>query len=164
MTGLSALEFISKYGEGCTPLVPVDDARKFFDRIMEGGLYIPKFNKGSLIGLLTYYRSRSFKGVKPLDNKWTLPNHIDRGPYIYISFVVIRPGSRNKGTMNYFRKKILQLKPIVKAAVWEEQDGIWHIEERLSSMQTNCGILAFDKLAGMLNGRANVISLWRVSR
>jgi hypothetical protein len=164
MIGLDLVKFTAEHADGVISCCPVDKAESFFNRLIDAGQVIPKFHRGALIGFAAYYRTCAPQHELTHIPDWTLPEQYSFGPYVFVDLVVIHPKYRKQRILEYFVDRIKKLKPYFHAGFWLEQDGVWHAQERAENMQSNCGILAFDKITGMLNGRANVISLSTLAR
>ena len=164
MIGLDLVKFTAEHADGVISCCPVDKAESFFNRLIEADQVIPKFHRGALIGFAAYYRTCAPREELQHVPDWSLPEQYSFGPYVFVDLVVIHPKYRKQRILEYFVDRIKKLKPYFHAGFWLEQDGIWHAQERAENMQSNCGILAFDKITGMLNGRANVISLSTLAR
>lgn len=159
LTGLDICKFIVENGDGVLSVSPLSKAESFFQRLLDKDQVICKFRKGHLVAILAYYRTNAPRNEVVNEEEWSLPLDYDQGKYLFVDQVVVHRNHRNTNILNSLIAHTRQLKPAFKKAFWLEVDGKWRSEERSQNMQTNCGILAFDKIAGVLNGRANVISL-----
>ena len=165
MRGLDIVQFIAENSGLTLSVSPVQDSERYFDALLQAGQVVTRFNKGKLVGVMAYQRvpHPSFI-VKKEKEYWTLPSVYDKGPYLCVDHVVVREDMRSRGVLPYFIQYIRNITPKIHAAFWELEDGHWSYQERAENMQNNCGIVAFDKIAGMLHGRANVISLASLAR
>ena len=164
MTGIDVCDFIANHSSGVLSLAPLEKSIAFFDKLIEKNQVIFKFNRRKLVGVAAYYRTNDpLKEIQSTE-EWSLPEDYDNGMYVFIDQVVVHKDYRHTGIIKEFEKRLRNLTPIFHSALWLEDDGKWRIEERSQNMQTNCGVIAFDKIAGELNGRANVISLSTLTR
>lgn len=164
MTGADIVRFMLEQDGEVLDVRPVEQSVAYFDRLLEKGLVVPHFNKRRLAGFMSYWRTANPERERVFTQSWELPAVLDQGPYAYVDQVVVAKEFRNQGVLNYFIKYLRNLKPHIKGAFWIDENMNLHFEERSINMQTNCGVLAFDKVTGALNGRTNVISLSTLSR
>lgn len=164
MTGQDLLDFIkSNTGWSSAPREE-EHALKYFNETVNRGLYIPKFHNGKLIGVVTYYRVADLTQAIIFDNLADLPPNPIAGPYVYVSFIVVSRDHRKQGIVTELIERLKQIKPLPKAGYWVSPEGEWKVIERGGNMKSNCGIVAFDQIAGQLSGRSNVISLSTLAR
>ena len=164
MTGQELLEFIKSNTGWQSPPEEEGAIRAYFDETVNKKLYIPKYHNGKLIGVLTYYRVADLTQAIIFDNVADLPPNPLVGPYVYVSFICVAPSYRRLGVVNELIEKLKNIKPLPKAGYWVSPEGEWKVIERGGDMKSNCGIVAFDQIAGHLTGRSNVISLSTLSR
>jgi len=164
MTGLELLNFIKTNTGWVSPHTEEEQALKYFNETVDKGLYLTKFHNGKLIGVVTYYRVADLTQAIVFDNIADLPPNPLVGPYVYVSFIVVKEDYRKKGVVNELIEKLKHIKPLPKAGYWVSPEGEWKVIERGGDMKSNCGIVAFDQIAGYLSGRSNVISLSTLAR
>ena len=164
MTGQDLLNFIKANTGWVAPHQEEEQALKYFNETVDKGLYITKFHNGKLIGVVTYYRVAELTQAIVFDNLADLPPNPLVGPYVYVSFIVVKEDYRKKGIVNELIERLKHIKPLPKAGYWVSPEGEWKVIERGGDMKSNCGIVAFDQIAGYLSGRSNVISLSTLAR
>lgn len=164
MNGVDICDFIANHSSGVLSLDPIQKSVEFFDRLLEKNQVLLKFRRRQLVGVAAFYRTNDPISEIYSQEEWSLPSDYDKGKYLFIDQVVIHKDYRHTGIINEFVNKIRNLTPSFHSAFWLEDDGKWRVQERAENMQTNCGVLAFDKVTGALNGRANVVSLSTLAR
>lgn len=159
MNGIDICDFIANHSSGVLSLDPIHKSIQFFDKLLASGQILLKFRRRQLVGVAAFYRTNNPQAEIESTEEWSLPQDYTQGKYLFIDQIVVHKDYRHTGIIKEFANKLRNLTPSFHSAFWLEDDGKWRVEERAENMQTNCGVLAFDKVTGALNGRANVISL-----